>query len=302
MHIIPLRSLALTLVVSLAIVIAAAPRPRAQAQGGDRERTLFVSALNDKGEPIEDLRINDVLVREDGVRREVLRLSRATEPIDIALLVDNSAAAADSINQIRDALRHFIAKMAGDNQIALVALADRPTILVDYTSDQKRLETGIGRLFSLSTSGMTLLDAIVEVSRGLGRRETPRAVMVPVINDGVEFSNKYHRDVIDAAKAAQVALHAVTVGSFYLTGEDAVRERALVLDLGTKETGGQRATLLSPMAVDNALSKLARELSSQFKVVYARPQSLIPPSKTEIGSARAGITVRGTPMRGQPGA
>ena len=188
------------------------------------------------------------------------------------------------------------------NQIALVALADRPTILVDYTSDQKRLEAGIGRLFSMSTSGMTLLDAIVEVSRGLGRRETPRAVIVPVINDGVEFTNRYHRDVIDAAKAANAPLHAVTVGSFYATGEDTVRERALVLDLGTKETGGQRATLLTPMGLDNALDKLARELSSQYKVVYGRPQSLIPPKKLEISSARNGVTVRGTPMRGQPGA
>jgi len=296
------RSLALTLAVSLAIGIAAGPLLRAQAQGGDRERTLFVSALNDKGEPIEDLRVNDVIVREDGARREVLRLSRATEPIDIALLVDNSAAAADSINQLRDALRSFIRKMADGNQIAIVALADRPTIFVDYTSDQQRLEAGIGRLFSQSTSGMTLLDAIIETSRGLGKRETPRAVIVPVINDGVEFTNRYHRDVINAATSAQAALHAITVGSFYLNGEDAIRERALVLDLGTKETGGQRVTLLSPMALDNALGKLARELSSQYKVVYGRPQSLIPPSKTEISSARPGVTVRGAPMRGQPGA
>jgi VWFA-related protein len=302
MRITAARCLAFTLAVATAAAIVAASTTRTQAQAGERERTLFVTAVNDRGEPIEDLRVSDVIVREDGLQREVLRISRATEPIDIALLVDNSAAADDAIGQMRDAIRRFVAKMAGDNQIALVALADRPTILVDYTSDQKRLEAGIGRLFAMSTSGMTLLDGIVEVARGLGRRETPRAVIVPVINDGVEFTNRYHRDVIDAAKAANAPLHAVTVGSFYTTGEDAVRERALVLDMGTKETGGQRLTLLSPMGLDNALDKLARELSSQYKVVYGRPQSLIPPKKLEISSARNGVTVRGTPMRGQPGA
>ena len=125
---------------------------------------------------------------------------------------------------------------------------------------------------------------------------------MPVINDGVEFTNRYYRDVIDALKTASAPLHAVTVGPFYVTGDHATRERAYVLDQGTRESGGQRVTLLSPMGINTALDKLARELSSQFKVVYGRPESLIPPEKLEVTSARRGVTVRGTPMRGQAGA
>jgi VWFA-related protein len=287
---------------ALALVVLIAAGEPVAAQGDARERTLFVSAVDQKGEPVEDLRVSDVIVREDGLRREVLRLSRAIEPIDIALLVDNSAAADDAILQIRDGLRRFVAKMTPDNQIALVALADRPTIFVDYTSDRARLEAGIGRLFSMSRSGMTLLDAIVEVARGLERRETPRAVIVPIVTDGVEFTNKYHRDVTAALREAQASLHAIGIGQFAATLEDAERERLFVLDLGTRETGGQRVTLLSPMGLQTALDKLARELSMQYKVVYGRPQSLVPPEKLEISSARAGVTLRGAPMRGQPGA
>ena len=125
---------------------------------------------------------------------------------------------------------------------------------------------------------------------------------MPVINDGVEFTNRYYRDVIDALKTANAPLHAITVGSFHVTGDEAIRERAYVLDQGTRESGGQRVTLLSPMGLNTALDKLARELSSQHKVVYGRPQSLIPPEKLEITSARRGVTVRGAPMRGQAGA
>ena len=294
--------LALALAAAAALVIIAGPTVRAYAQAGDRERTLFVSALDEKGEPVTALSPDDVIVREDGARREVLRISRATEPIDIALLIDNSASAEDAITHMRDSIRRFVSKMAGDNQIAIIALADRPTILVDYTNDQKRLEAAIGRLFPMSMSGMTLLDAIVEVSRGLARRETPRVAIVPVINDGVEFTNRYYRDVGDALKMASAPLHAITVGSFYISGDEATRERAYVLDSGTRESGGQRVTLLSPMGLTSALDKLARELSSQHKVVYGRPQSLIPPEKLEITSARRGVTVRGAPMRGQAGA
>jgi VWFA-related protein len=295
------RRLAFTVAIAAALAAALVPPGRAHAQGG-RERTLFVSAVDEKGQPVDNLGPADVVVREDGARREVLRISRATEPIDIALLVDNSAAAADSIVHMREALRRFVAKMADGNQIAIVAIADRPTILVDYTSDQKRLEGGIGRLFPMSTSGMTLLDAIIEVARGLGRRETPRAAIVPVINDGVEFTTRYYRDIVEALKTANAPLHAMTVGSFFVTADDATRERAYVLDQGTRESGGQRVTLLSPMGLNLALDKLAGELSSQYKVVYGRPESLIPPEKLEVTSARRGVTVRGTPMRGQAGA
>lgn len=296
------RWLLFTAAAAAVFTIAGAGAVVTQAQNAARERTLFVSAVNNKGEPVEDLGPADVIVREDGARREVLRLSRATEPLDIALLVDNSAAASDAIVPLRDALRKFVATMAKGNNIALIALADRPTILVDYTSDEKRLGDGIGRLFAMSMSGMTLLDAIIETSRGLGRRDTPRVAIVPVITDGTEFSNRYERDVTAALKSASAPLHAVTVGTFALSGDTTTRERLLVLDVGTKDTGGQRVSLLSPLGLDNALGKVARELSSQYKVVYGRPESLIPPEKLTITSARPGITLRGAPMRGQPGA
>jgi len=284
-----------------AFVLAAGSAPAIQAQAGARERTLFVSASDSRGEPVEGLGPSDFVVTEDGRRREILRVSRAIEPMDIALLVDNSAAASSVIPSLRDGLRGFVATMAGDHQIALIALADRPTIFVDYTSNRMRLEEGIGRLFSMSSSGMTLLDGLVETSAGLRRREATRAVIVPVITTGVEFTNRYAKDVVGSLHQAGVSLHAIVIGvlDFVSIPE---RERAVVLDTGTRDTGGQHVTLLADSAVRQALQKLARQLSSQYKVVYGRPDSLIPPEKTAVTSGRAGVTMRGTPARGQTGA
>ena len=298
----PSRRFLLTVILVGAAASGLARPVFTQAQADSRERTLFLSAVDKSGEPIDDLRISDVIVREDGARREILRLSRAIEPIDIALLIDNSAAAEGAVIPMRSALRSFVRAMAEGNEIAVIALADRPTVVVEYTSDLKKLEDGAGGLFPMSGSGMTLLDAVTETVRGLTRRNAPRAMIVSVINDGPEFSTRSFRQVIDAVKAANAQLHAVTVGAFSDTGNSEARERAFVLDLGTKESGGQRMTLLSPMGLDSALGKLARELSSQYKVVYGRPQSLVPPEKLEIASGRRGVTLRGTPTRGQAGA
>ena len=71
-----------------------------------------------------------------------------------------------------------------------------------------------------------------------------------------------------------------------------------MLDQGTRESGGQRVTLLSPMGLNTALDKLARELLSQYKVVYGRPESLIPPEKIEVSARRPGLTMRGALERG----
>jgi VWFA-related protein len=299
----PVISPRLVLIPVLATLaaLASGAAPSILAQAGARERTLFVTAVDARGEPVEGLGPTDFIVTEDGRRREVLRVSKAVEPMDIAVLVDNSAAAERAIPSLRDGLKAFVGALAGDHQLAIIGLADRPTILVDYTSNRARLEEAAGRIFSMSSSGMTLLDAITETAAGLRRREATRAVIVPVITNGVEFTNRYARDVIRSMQDAGVALNAIVLGvlDFDTTEE---RERGLVMDQGSRQTGGEHVTLLTEMAVEQALVKLARQLSSQYKVVYGRPDSLIPPEKTDVASGRAGVTMRGTPARGQGGA
>jgi len=276
---------------------------RTSAQNREtRERALFVSAVDKDGEPVSGLGPDAFIVREDGARREVLRVSRATEPIDIALLVDNSTAASQEITFFREALSKFVAKMAPGNNIAVITLADRPTIVVDYTSDTKRLSDATGRLFPMPQSGMTLLDGILETAQGLAKRETPRAVIVPVITDGTEFTNRYSNDVVAALDRVDAALHIVGIGQFIHSEEHGIRERSFLLNDGPAKSGGQYITLLSPHGLDPALQRLARELSSQYKVIYGRPQSLIPPERTEVSSAKTGVTMRGAPARGESGA
>lgn len=284
----------------LAALVSLTPAP--DAAQTSREGTLFVSAVDKDGEPVAGLGPDAFIVREDGVRREVLRVSPAREPIDIAILVDNSAATSDDITFLRNGLAKFVARIAPGNNVAVIGLADRPTILVDYTSDVKRLSDAVGRLFPMTQSGMTLLDGIFETTRGLTRRETPRAVIVPVVTDGVEFTNRYSKDVVEALVDADTALHMVTIGQFYHAEDHATRERSFLLDEGPRESGGQRISLLSPHGLDDALQRLARELSSQYKVVYGRPEALIAPERAAVSSARAGITMRGARARGESGA
>jgi hypothetical protein len=263
---------------------------------------MYVSAVNREGEPVTGLGPEDFIIREDGVTREVLRVSRATDPIDLAILLDNSAGATAGVTFLREGLSNFVAKMSPGNRIALVGLADRPTIIVDYTEDTKRLSEAVGRLFPLPGSGMTLLDAIYETSQGLKKREGPRAVMVAVLTDSVEFTNRYEKDVVRALVQVNAQLHMVTIGVFrHRDDEHSIRERSFLIDSGPRESGGNRISLLAPHALNSSLQLVARELSEQYKVVYGRPESLIAPERAVVSSAKADVTMRGSRARGESG-
>jgi hypothetical protein len=45
------------------------------------------------------------------------------------------------------------------------------------------------------------------------------------------------------------------------------------------------------------MKEIARELNSQYRVTYARPQTLIPPERITVASAKPGLTTRGTVVR-----
>jgi len=297
-----LRSIRVATACAVTAALVATALTSVDAQRDRRERTLFVGAVNDKGEPVEGLGPDAFVVKEDGVRREVLRVAPATEPMDIAILVDNSTAAADEITFLRSGLSKFVQTMATGNKVAVITLADRPTIKVEYTDDAVRLKEAVSSLFSTPQSGMTLLDGIFETVNGLQRRETPRAVLVPVITDGVEFTTRYFRDIVNTLVKNRVALHMVTIGPFYHDEEHGTRERSFLLDAGPRESGGQRISLLSAHGLDGAMDKLAKELRAQYKVVYSRPESLIPPDKVTVTAGKSGLTVRGTEARGENGA
>jgi hypothetical protein len=172
------------------LLAATAPARPALLVAQAVQRSLYVSVVDQSGAPVADLGPSDFIVREDRMTREVLRVERADEPMQIALLVDNSQAAEQYIRDYREALPAFIAALtdaAGPkNEIALVALAERPTILTPYTADPAQLQKGVQRIFSMSGSGTYLLDAIIEVSQGIIKRHSLRPVILAISTEGPE--------------------------------------------------------------------------------------------------------------------
>jgi len=265
------------------------------------ERVLYVSAWDEKTRtPITGLGVTDIAVREDDAAREVLRVTPATSPMAIAILVDNSQAARNHISEIRRALTSFVRALDNIGPISIIGIADRPTILADYSTDLKPLDAGIGKVFAMPGSGATLLDAIVETSKGLEKREEDRAAIVILTTENIEFSTRHYNDVLESLEKGGAQLHAVLLNTPAGTSlSDEARNRASVLDRGPRESGGTRSDVLASQAFPTKMLELAAILKSQHRLVYARPQTLIPPKKIEVSAVKAGVEANGGQARGQ---
>jgi len=280
---------------------AATPRIDAAQTGTARQRSLYVSVVDRKGVPVKDIQPDDLIVREDGVAREVLKVTPATDPMQVALLVDNSQAATQAIQFLRDGLGPFVDTLTSKGHaVSFVTLADRPTLLVNATTDAKELrQKGIERLFAQPSAGMYLLEALMETTKGFSKNEARRPVIVAVITEGTEFSNQSHEQVLEALKKSGASFYALvlTEGPEANQSSDEVRNRNVVLDRGTRETGGHRETLITNMAVGEELKQIAEELVNQYTVTYASPDRLVPAEKITVESKRKDLTARGVPVR-----
>jgi hypothetical protein len=298
------RSFSLVVAVTSCASLALPTPARAQAV----ERALYVSVLDDKGAPVKaDLAPTDLVVREDGMAREILRVTPATQPMQVAVLVDTSVALTSDVSNVREALEAFVNKVAGANgsEVGLVEYGDRPRVLSEPTTSPTVAKKGIESIFAKPGAGAYMLDAIVETSRGFQKREASRPVIVVVMIEAVEFSNASYDRVLEALAAGGAALHVMALtrpGGGIGNMTDEVRNRNIVIDSGTRQSGGRRENLLSSMALKPALDALAEELLHQWHVVYGRPQTLIPPEKVTVESARPELTVRGTPAKPVKGA
>lgn len=271
------------------------------------QRSMYVSVLNEAGAPVPDLGPSDFIVREDNATREVLRVAPADEPMQIVLLVDNSQAARDNIPNIRQALPPFVATLTGaaegdiKNEIAIVAIGERPTIFTNSTTNRVNLQKGIDRLWSLRGTGAYLLDGIIEVCQGFKKRDAQRPVIIAITSEGPELSNRDYQQVLDPLRASGAAFYALVIGHPSGSLSDEARNRNMVLDVGPRTTGGRRDEMLAPMALPARLKPLADELMHEYRVTYARPQSLIPPEHVTVAAKKPGLTARGTLIKDQQG-
>ena len=256
-------------------------------------RTVTVTVTDEKGEPVEGLAVPDVALLENGVVRDLTAVTHDRRPLTLVLLVDTSQAV-DSFYRLNlvDAVTGFLARLPAGSTYALWTTGDRPTKVVDFTDDVQAASRALVRV--VPQGGTTLLDALVEASEDLKKKEGERTAVVAVTAAGPEFSSRDRYQVAErAGKNADLFL-----AVFIEEGSTSFQNRTsydYVLSSLTGSTGGLYETTLSPMGVDSALRKLSAHLRGQYRLSYATVPEL-EKRKIEVKVARPGVRVRVGPQ------
>jgi hypothetical protein len=143
--------------MTTAVVLAVQPAP---GYGQTVAHRLYVSATNESGAPVRDLRTEEFELRESGERRDISRITVTHRPIRIALVVDTSWRAGPVLGPIRSALHAFFDAVDPQHEIVLITTGGMLRVRVPPTTDRKKLKAVGDGLFA--DGGNVLLSALLE--------------------------------------------------------------------------------------------------------------------------------------------
>jgi VWA domain-containing protein len=137
----------------------------------------------------------------DGQERQVIRnLSNEDAPISLGIIFDTSSSMYGKIERSTQAVVQFLRTANPSDEFFLIGFADRPELLVDFTSSAEDIQDGISRV---TPEGRTaLLDAVYLGLDTMRRARNERKVLL-IVSDGGENHSRYNiKDVWSVVEEA----------------------------------------------------------------------------------------------------
>ena len=278
--------------VAAAVVVAGAA---AAQEAGPTTRMVYVSAADGEGVPVTDLTSADFRVREDGEDREIVRAELATEPMQVAIVVDDNGR-----GFFQNGIIQLLTGLDGRAEFAVIAANGSPTWIVDYTTEFGALQdaiSGVGRRAGRPGDGQ-VLEALMDIGQRLQGRRVARPVVV-VFTIGGGSTSIRASNVRDRFKASGVLLHVVgtnlarEVAPVY-TGrvDDADREMSIMFDDGVTDTGGRVQEFTVAEGIESAADEIVDELLNQYVISYTLPPGVEPNERLDVSVMRRGVSLR----------
>ncbi len=251
-------------------------------------RQVSVLVTDPTGRGLTDLGPDEIALLENGVVRDVVEIARDQRPLTVAILVDSSEELSSIYRlYLVDAVAALVRALPPGARYGLWITGDRPRKIVDVTDD-RGAAAALKRV--VPQGGNTLLDALVEVTQELRKREGERVAVVAVTGSTTEFSNRdRYRVVEEASKNADLFLFfAFDEG---LASFDNRTSYGYVMEQLTKLPGGRLERAITAMAAERTLLKLAADLQPALRLTYETPAGL-KERKVEVQVSRPGLEVR----------
>lgn len=192
---------------------------------------VIVSDRNDLSVP--DLKKEEFLITEDGVKQEVAFFAETKAPFHVVLMIDTSGSTQEKLRSIQSAALAFVEQLQPQDRLRVISFDDEVRDLCEFTGDHAALRQAIEK--TRAGQGTKLYDAVRLAISMLQRVPGRKAIVI--FTDGVDWHSDAARydSTIELLEEAGVIVYPIRYDTRAETEQLVRRQQQAgeVADLGT---------------------------------------------------------------------
>lgn len=251
---------------------------------------VFVTVLNQKGQPVGGLQKDNFKVSEDGVPQTISVFSKESElPLSIVLAVDTSLSTRRDLPLELESARKFVHTIVRPQDgLSLFEFSETVDQMTQFTSNLNTIDSGIKRI--RNGAATALYDAIYLGAHSLEKRDG-RKVLVVITDGGDTMSQVNYEQALRAAQESEALVYSLIVVPIEAdAGRDLGGEHALIQI--SNDTGGKYFYAAGISQLDKAFQQISDELRTQYLLGYYPSKRL---TDSDFRRIKVDVTAPNTP-------
>jgi len=227
--------------------------------------SIFVNVTDKTGAIVGGLTQDDFKVFEDGRPQKIAHFERQSEmPLNLTLAIDTSSSTFKDRGIEQQAAKKFVhALIRPQDRMSVIQFNTYVDELTGFTNNIALLDRGLEHM--RGAGGTALYDAIYLGSRGLGRREG-RKVLVLVSDGGDTVKGTSYEDALEQALRNEAMIYSIIdVPIEASAGRDVGGEHAMITL--AEQTGGKSFYAFEG-GLDKAFQNVSEDLRTQYMIGY----------------------------------
>jgi hypothetical protein len=257
---------------------------------------FVVSATDASGKPVAELKPEDMMVSENGMRVPVSKVDPYAVPLKVTVTVDNGSDIVDALGHIRSGLKGFVEALPTDVEVTLISTSPQPRTVVKPTTDRAQILRGVNGFAPEADQRPRFTDALVEFGQRLKKEEKdlksgkvkPYTPVLVMISTAANEQTSYEPKEIESAMSTIighksrmfVVITTTKVGDANQVQDIDRNRQAAIARPATKATNGRFETLATSIRLTTLLpewgeflASLHTRQASQFLVTLQRATS-----------------------------
>ena len=233
---------------------------------------LDVTVVDQKNNPVPDLKKEDFIVYEDRVRQTVDSVSREETPISFGMVIDTSGSMRSKLQTVSEAALLLIKQMRQDDEAFVAPFNTEAELTLDFTSDRQELEDAISELYT--KGGTALLDGIIATADYAQKKGHHRRKALVIFTDGLEKNSSVkEKELMEAIKEDEVQVYLIgfideEMEERSLFGKSPAKKAKDLLTRIANDSGGRAYFPKDISEVPAIAANIAKELRVQYVVSY----------------------------------